>query len=258
MNKLLLKYTSYYQSVSHITTHTTAKWVIVMMTLLFSFGCSQTSSATNTGVENNDPLEPMNRSVHRFNFAVDGAVIKPIVKGYTKITPDIAEKAVSNFSANLGDPAIALNQFLQGNIDLGIQDSARFIFNSTFGMGGLIDISTLMGLAKHEEDFGQTLAVWGIGAGPHINVPLWGPSNLRDGIGSIVDTFVYPLAYLEDHTPRNALTGLLAVDKRASLLGAEELITGDAYLFIRDAYNQRREHLIKNGEVEDAFLDDEE
>jgi phospholipid-binding lipoprotein MlaA len=215
-------------------------------------------TSTSTDAENNDPFEPMNRRVHRFNFAVDGAVIKPIVKGYTNITPDLAEKAVSNFSANLGDPAVALNQFLQGNMDLGIQDSARFIFNSTFGLGGLIDMSTLMGLAKHEEDFGQTLAVWGLGAGPHINVPLWGPSNLRDGVGSIVDTFVHPLAYLEDHTSRNAMTSLLAADKRASLFSTEELITGDAYLFIRDAYNQRREHLIKNGEVEDAFLDGEE
>jgi len=261
MNKLLLKYTSGYPSTIHATTHIFTKMVIlaiVMMLIMSSFGCAQTSSTTNINAEDNDPFESMNRRVHRFNFAVDGAVIKPIVKAYTKITPDFAEKAVSNFSANLGEPAIVINQLLQGNIVLGIQDSARFVFNSTMGMAGLIDISTPMGLAKHEEDFGQTLAVWGIGAGPHINVPLWGPSNLRDGVGSIVDSFMYPLAYLEDHTSRNALTGLLAADKRAALFSTEELITGDAYLFIRDAYNQRREHLIKNGEVDDAFLDGEE
>lgn len=247
MNKLLLKYTSYNDAAK-------ANTLLFLLILTFSFGCTHTPNTTSA--ESNDPFESANRSVQTFNDAVDRTVAKPVAKGYTKITPEPAAKAVSNFFSNLGDPAVAMNQFLQGKFKLGVQDSARFVFNSTFGLGGLIDISTLMGLPKHEEDFGQTLAVWGVGSGAHLNIPLFGPTNFRDGVGTVVDTFAYPLGYLDDQSTRNVLNALLVTDKRASLLDAEDLITGDRYLFIRDAYNQRREFLIKDGEVEDAFLDD--
>lgn len=221
------------------------------MMLPLLIGCS----ANEANVKTSDPFEPMNRRIHAFNLNVDKAVAKPVATGYTKITPDFIEKAVSNFSSNLGTPAVAINQFLQGNIKLGIEDSMRFVFNSTLGLGGLIDISTPMGLVKHEEDFGQTLAVWGVGSGPYLSLPFFGPTNVRDGTGRLFDLAFNPLSYLEDDGARTATDGLLLVDRRAALLGSEELLTGDTYLLVRDAYNQRREFLIKNGEVEDSFLD---
>lgn len=246
MNKSLLKDSSCCFLITYLS-----HLLLLAMMLPFLFGCTTNKAS----VSNNDPFEPTNRRIHAFNLSVDKAVAKPVAEGYTKITPDFIEKAVSNFSSNLGAPAVAINQFLQGNIKLGIEDSMRFVFNSTLGLGGLIDISTPMGLAKHEEDFGQTLAVWGMGSGPHLSVPFFGPSNVRDGAGRFFDLAFDPLSYLEDDGARTATDVLLLTDKRAALLGSEELLTGDTYLLVRDAYNQRRDFLIKNGEVEDSFLD---
>jgi phospholipid-binding lipoprotein MlaA len=207
------------------------------------------------GPNNIDPYESANRRVQYFNDGVDKLSLKPAAKGYKSTVPTPVKKVVGNFFSNLGYPIVAVNQFLQGKVKLGVEDSARFVFNSTLGLGGLIDISTPVGLQKHNEDFGQTLAVWGVGSGPHLNVPLWGPTNIRDGVGSIIGGFAHPLAYIDDVATRNSLTALLLIDDRAELLDTESMITGDRYLFIRDAYNQHREFLIKDGKVEDAFLE---
>ena len=210
-------------------------------------------SDDHTGVY--DPYESTNRVVQRFNDKVDSIGLKPTAKGYVSIVPEPIERGVSNFFSNLEDPLVAINQVLQGKVTLGVSDSARFIFNSTFGLAGLIDIASPMGLEKHEEDFGQTFAVWGVGSGPHLNLPFWGPTNFRDGVGSIAWAFANPIGFLDDVPTRNGLAALSLIDKRASLLSTESIITGDRYLFIRDVFNQRREFLIKDGEVEDAFLD---
>ena len=229
---------------------------VFIAALLFLLGCTQTSNSSS--IPNPlDPFESMNRSMQTFNDGIDRIGLKPTAKGYTTIVPAAGERAVSNFFSNLDDPIVVVNQLLQGKVILGIEDSARFLFNSSFGLGGMIDIATPMGLTKHEEDFGQTLGVWGMGKGPHLNLPFWGPTNLRDGTGSIVYAFSYPIGFLSHVPTRNQLAALTAVDKRAALFSSESLITGDRYLFIRDAYNQRREFLIKDGVVEDSFLDDE-
>ncbi|MEE9350848.1 MAG: VacJ family lipoprotein [Thiotrichaceae bacterium] len=230
------------------------KLFMLILLLGFQVGCAHSPESKSS----NDPFESANRSVQGFNDKVDSLGLKPAAKGYTTIIPAPVERGVSNFFSNVADPVVAVNQFLQGKFKLGIQDSARFLFNSTFGLGGLINIASPMGLEKHEEDFGQTLAVWGVGSGSHLNIPFWGPTNLRDGTGTIVEAFANPIGHINDVRTRNSLAALLAVDKRASLLSAEGMITGDRYLFIRDVYNQRREFLIKDGEVEDAFLDDDE
>ncbi len=232
------------------------KLCVLTAVLMFQMGCAH--SPDSKQAEDNsasDPFESANRSVQRFNDKIDSFGFKPTAKGYSTIIPDPVKRGVGNFFSNVAEPVVATNQFLQGKVSLGIQDSARFIFNSTFGLGGLIDIASPMGLAKHNEDFGQTLAVWGIGPGAHLNIPLFGPTNFRDGVGRIVNAYAYPLSYLNDIPTRNRLAVLLAVDNRAALLSAEGMITGDRYIFIRDVYNQRREFLIKDGEVEDAFLD---
>jgi phospholipid-binding lipoprotein MlaA len=202
-----------------------------------------------------DPYESANRKVQSFNDGVDKITLKPVAKGYKKVISSPVKKVVGNFFSNLGYPIVVVNQFLQGKVQLGTKDTARFALNSTVGLAGLLDVSTPAGLQKHDEDFGQTLAVWGVGSGPHLYVPFWGPTNVRDGVGSIMGGFAHPLGYIDDVATRNSLIALLAVDERAKLLDTESLITGDRYLFIRDAYNQHREFLIKDGKVEDTFLE---
>lgn len=241
MKKQLAQYFTQFQSYKNLC--------VLVPALVFVTACSYAPN-------NQDPYESANRRVQYFNDGVDRLSVKPTAKGYRSVIPSPVKRGVGNFFSNVGYPIVIVNQFLQGKVKLGIEDSARFMFNSTIGLGGLIDISTLAGLEKHDEDFGQTLAVWGVGSGPHINAPFWGPTNLRDGVGSILGGFAYPLGYLDDVTTRNSLAALFVIDERASLLDVESVITGDRYLFIRDAYNQQREFLIKDGEVEDAFLDD--
>ena len=225
------------------------------------FALGLTACSHNGGV--NDPLEPVNRHIHTFNDQFDKYLLKPVSKGYVYITPEFMQTGVSNFFDNLQYPLVAVNQFLQGKGRLGVQDTVRFAINTTAGVGGLFDVAKNIGLVAHEEDLGQTLAVWGVESSPYLVVPFWGPTTLRDGTGSLVSSYAHPLTVLEyadDHkAERNGLLALSVIDKRARLLEAEKLISGDKYLFIRDAYLQRRDYLINDGEVEeDPFLDDDD
>jgi phospholipid-binding lipoprotein MlaA len=206
---------------------------------------------------NPDPLEGVNRKIQTFNDTADRWVLKPLAKGYTKVVPKVARRGVSNFFTNLTYPVVMLNQFLQGKWRAGFSDTGRFLLNTTLGLGGLLDPATAAGLDQHEEDFGQTFARWGMGSGPYLVVPFMGPATVRDGGGSIVGAFMYAPRYSDNVPLRNSLTGLMVLDTRAGLLSAEELISGDRYSFLRDAYLQRREYLIHDGKVEDSFLDDD-
>lgn len=207
-----------------------------------------------------DPFEGYNRAMHEFNMTLDGFVTKPLAKGYRAVTPDVVEKGVSNFFSNLLYPTTIINQFLQGKIGLGVQDTARFVVNSTLGIGGIFDVAVLMGLERHQEDFGQTFAVWGVEESPYFVLPLFGPSTVRDGFGRVVDMYTNPIFYIEDNEVRYTLLGLSILDTRARFLDQEALLSGDEYLFIRDAYLQRRNYLIndKQPDEEDPFLDDDE
>lgn len=205
-----------------------------------------------------DPYEGVNRKFHGFNDKADQLVLKPIAKGYTVVTPGPVGRSVHHFFANLRGPTVFINQFLQGKGRLGLSDTGRFLVNSTLGIFGLFDVATSMGLEAHEEDFGQTFAVWGIGSGPYLVVPFWGPVTLREGVGDIISLFTWPVYYLDNSTVAWGLFGLGVVDKRAALLGVETLITGDRYLFIRETYLQRRNYLIHDGNVGDPFLDETE
>ena len=185
---------------------------------------------------------------------MDKYFLKPVTKGYKYVTPDFVEDRVSSFFSNLLELGNIFNAILQGKGKDAAHYSGRFLFNTTFGIAGLFDVANEMGLEKTDsEDFGQTLGAWGVGSGPYIVLPFLGPSTLRDGLGLPVDAYTDPVTHL-DHVPtRNALTFTEIVDTRAKLLSSEELISGDRYVFIRDAYLQRREYLVKDGEVEDTF-----
>jgi phospholipid-binding lipoprotein MlaA len=198
--------------------------------------------ATGPDRKPGDPLEPMNRAVFNFNDGVDRYVAVPVAKGYQKVTPQPLRTAVSNFFSNLGDLTNAANALLQLKITDATEDLVRFAFNSTFGLGGLLDWATPAGLPKHHQDFGLTLGHWGIPSGPYLVLPLFGPSTVRDSMGLIVDVKFNPLNYMEPAV-RNPLYVLQFVSVRSDLLGASDLLQQaalDKYSFVRDAYTQQR------------------
>lgn len=200
-----------------------------------------------------DPWEGVNRAVFRFNDTVDTYSLKPLAQGYQKVTPDVIETGISNVFNNLGDVVVLANDLLQGKIhDAGI-DTSRILFNTTFGVLGFFDVATRMGLQKNDEDLGQTLGAWGLGSGPYVVLPLLGPSTVRDIGGRVGDSFLSPYRHINDVPVRNTTLGVDVVDTRAGLLSAERMITGDKYIFIRNAYLQNREFRTQDGQVEDDF-----
>jgi phospholipid-binding lipoprotein MlaA len=205
-----------------------------------------------------DPLQGFNRAMQSFNDTADRWVLKPAAKGYRAVIPELLRRGISNFYDNLTYPLVAVNQFLQGKPGLGFADTGRFVMNSTLGIFGFFDPATDAGLRAHEEDFGQTFATWGMGSGPYLVLPLLGPSTVRDGTGALLNTYLNPTRYITDEERvRYALMGLYVIQARANLLNAEQLISGDRYIFMRDAYLQRREYLNKDGQVQDDFLDED-
>ena len=204
-------------------------------------------------IAENDPFEEINRTTLKVNKKLDKAIATPVAKFYQKITPDFIELGVYNSISNIDDINISLNNILQGKIKDGLSDMARFTVNSTLGLAGFIDVASKIGLKKHDEDFGQTLAVWGVPHGPYIMLPGLGPSSLRDTVGMIPDAFLSP-SIIMDHEPTiYSLKFLDLIDTRARYLGLESIVMGDEYLFLKDAYYQNREYDTKDGEVEDDF-----
>lgn len=203
--------------------------------------------------ENEDPWESFNRGVFRFNDALDRWALKPVAQGYRNVTPDIVEDGVHNVFRNLGEVRNLTNNLLQLKMrDAGV-DTARFFFNTTFGVLGIFDVATKMGLQRNDEDFGQTLGAWGVKSGPYVVLPLLGPSTLRDTVSLYPDSFTSQYRYINDVPVRNSMFALNIVDTRANLLTAERLIAGDKYRFIRNAYLQNREFKVQDGNVVDDF-----
>lgn len=197
-----------------------------------------------------DPWEGFNRAMFSFNDGLDTYALKPVSQGYKAVMPDIAETGVNNFFENLADVGTLLNNLLQGKFSNATEDFARIAFNSTFGLAGLIDVATPMGIEKHDEDFGQTFGYWGVDSGPYLVLPFFGSATVRDGIGMVPDFLVDPVRQLDDNGARNALYVTRIIDGRAQLLEAEKLISGDKYTFIRDAYLQKRAFSIVDGDGE--------
>lgn len=220
-------------------------------------GCA--SLPENTERVEEDPWEHYNRSVFEFNDAVDRAILKPVAKGYRAVTPDPVESGVSNFFQNLTYPVVIINQLLQGKFVDAASDTGRFLVNSVLGIGGIFDPATSMGLERNNEDFGQTLGAWGVSSGPYLVLPFLGPSTLRDAPALYADWQV-DLLYQFESPEVYYLTALGAVDTRAQLLDLESQLESayDQYSFIRNAYLQRREYLVHDGDPprDDAYYDD--
>ncbi len=229
--------------------------VEVLVAAMLLVGCSSTPAANG-----NDPWETANRTVFKFNESLDAWVAKPVAKSYRYVSPGFVEVGVNNFFDNLGEVPNILNDVLQAKWAQAGNDSARLMLNTFAGIAGLVDVAAEVGLDKSQgEDFGQTLQVWGVPSGPYIVLPILGPSSLTDTVGLPIDWNTYPRTYIPSERLRYAATVLDYTNVRASLLNAEGLLSGDKYLFYREAYLQNRHFLVKDGAVKDDFggdLDD--
>ena len=202
-----------------------------------------------------DPWMRLNKHFFSVNDYFDQLLVRPVALTYTNVAPRFFQVGVGNVFDNLQDVNVAINDFLQFKIEDGLSDSGRIIVNSTVGIGGILDVATSMGLYRNEEDFGQTLGVWGFDAGPYVFLPVFGASNLRDSLGMIVDALFNPIRYIENIESRYTLYLADELDFRSSLLAYDELIIGDRYLFVREAYIQNREYVVNDGEVTNEFGD---
>jgi len=197
-----------------------------------------------------DPFEPVNRAVYQFNDAFDKVIAKPVAEFYTEVVPQVIRTGVGNFFSNLNDVIVALNNLLQGKVPDAINDMGRVLVNTTLGVFGVMDPATSLGVEKHNEDFGQTLGYWGLGSGPYIVLPFLGPSSARDTVGWVGDVYAWPGTYVESNRARNALIATRFIAARADLLQASQLLETaalDPYEFLRDAYLQRRQNLVYDG-----------
>ncbi len=240
-------------------------WLLTALALAAT-GCAGSPSAggedDNTPVRAEyDPLEPLNRSLYTLNDVVDRYTLRPIARGYKAIMPGFARRGVTNFSRNLATPRSAINNFLQGKPGPGFTDLGRFLLNSTFGLAGLIDVASAEGIPVYDEDFGQTLAVWGLPEGPYLFIPILGPNTLLDAVSIPLDILSDPLYHYDDSSVRDKLYILRAIDLRMRLLAAEGLMedSKDPYLTVRESYLQNRRFQVYDGnppgseEEEDLF-----
>lgn len=197
-----------------------------------------------------DPLQPMNRVIYTFNDKVDRFALKPIAKGYKKVVPHPLRTGVTNFFSNLKQPVVIVNDLLQGQVLQTGSDTSRFIWNSTVGLAGVLDVATPMGLPAHNEDFGQTFAVWGFGEGWYLVLPFLGPSTVRAAAGLPLEWELDPVYRTQRIALRNSANALRIVNTRANLLGASRILETaalDPYLYSREAYRQYRWNQIYNG-----------
>ena len=232
--------------------------ILLISSLALSSGCATTSSPDN------DPFEKVNRVIHKSNLKADKYILAPTARGYVKVVPQPIRNGIGNFFSNLWEPVTIVNDLLQGKFKAAGKDTGRFVINTTLGFLGFNDVATELNLPKNREDFGQTLAKWGVPAGPYIVLPFFGPSNLRDTAGIVTQSvYMDPVAGLD--SPEN-LYGTVArvIDGRSKLLGIEEVIEqqADSYIFLREGYRQQRRNQIYDGNPpedelsEDALLDE--
>lgn len=240
-------------------------WLLVGLAA-FVAGCAGTPAGDDeepSARAAHDPLEPLNRSLYAINDAVDRVTLKPIARGYKAVIPEFARRGVTNFSRNLFTPRSAVNNFLQGKPGPGFSDLGRFIINSTLGIAGLIDVATAQGMPVYDEDFGQTLAVWGLPEGPYLFIPILGPNTLLDAVSTPVDIAFDPLYHYDNASARDRIYVLRLIDLRMRLLTAEKLLedSKDPYLTLRESYLQNRRFQVYDGnppstEEEDDLFDE--
>lgn len=236
-------------------------WARIGLIVLAVFVLSNCASAPENDPEAlaeyqqiNDPIEPTNRGIFEFNQVLDKALFKPVTAVYRFIAPDMLREFIHNFLQNLRTPVILANDLLQGEPSRGGTTALRFLINSTIGVAGFGDPAGAMGFEQHDEDFGQTLAVWGAGEGPYIMLPIFGPSNPRDAVGRVVDFFLDPInwwanaqGYDSVTYGRTVMTGIDTRDQLWDVLEDLEKSSIDFYASIRSLYRQRRADEITNG-----------
>ena len=213
--------------------------------IMFVSGCNTlTVQDDHQRHVSSDPLQGLNRSIYAFNQGADKLILKPVAKGYSKVVPAPAQQSVSHFFSNLGEPLNALNNLLQGKFDRAASSTYRFVVNSTLGVFGLFDVAKSFNVEKAPEDFGQTLAAWGVGPGPFLMLPLAGPSNLRDGFGSLIDGAIYyPNNEITDSSNKQtALVITSVISLRAGFLGVDDVLDKqlDPYGFLKQAAEKSR------------------
>jgi len=233
---------------------------VIISALLLIQGCSTNSkTVSNEWNTSADPLENLNRSIYAFNNQADKYILRPVASGYHYVVPDPAERGVSNFFANLGEPLSVINNLLQGKLDGALHSTYRFAVNSTVGLLGLIDIAKYHGVERRHEDFGQTLATWGVKPGPYLMLPLLGPTNLRDGISGAVSTGIfYPIGEVTDSDDgRIGLSAFNVINTRAGLLQFDETVVRqlDPYLFIKSTVENSRTDAINDGREDEQEFD---
>jgi len=234
-----------------------------MRTVMSCVACAGLAGCATTDMRSPspaDPWEPMNREFHAFNEGVDRVALRPVAKTYSRYTPRWFQTGVGNFFTNLQQPITIVNQALQGKPGKAASDLSRFTVNTIFGLGGIIDLATWDGIPLHKEDFGQTLGVWGVPKGPFLMVPLLGPATVRDLPSRIADQYLTPMNWYNPGSERYFALALDLIDTRARLLPLDAALnrTYDRYAFIRDAYLQRIEYLVRDGNVPEEVMDDPE
>ncbi len=222
-------------------------WLLALIILPSLLVGSVTVKATE------DPLQPVNRVVFAFNDRADRYILRPVAKAYDAVMPTPGRIGVNNFFSNLLDVNNALNAMLQGQIKGTAETSLRVVVNSTLGIFGLFDVASDMGIPRYATDFGQTMAHWGIPQGPYVVLPLLGPRTARAGVGVFVDGWVSPMGQVDNEFTEWGLRSADVINFRASLLGADQLMSGDRYIFFRDAYLQTRAQQLGDGVIIDDF-----
>ena len=204
-----------------------------------------------------DPLEDRNRSIYAFNENLDEAIIEPAADGYDYITPNFLQKGFNNFFDNINYPVTIINQVLQGNFEESLSDTLRFTINSSIGILGFFDPASSMGLPEHDEDFGQTLAVWGVKEGPYLMLPFFGPKTLRSLTGDLADVLFNPLLNIDDTNLKIKTNLINILQDRSDLSSLEEELDNsfDPYQYIKDSYIQNRKYKIYNGNITEDDLE---
>ena len=241
--------------------------IIALLAALLG-GCSSIPAAAPEDRAPTDPWEPMNRQLHGFNTGFDTVILRPIARVYGFIVPEVFRIGFRNFSSNLRTPLNAIGAFLQGKGKNGWTQTGRFVYNSTFGMLGILDVATPLGMPRQNEDFGQVFAHWGIPDGPFVVLPILGPRTVRDALATPLNIAADPLIWYDNSAVRDRLYFWRLIDVRHGLLAGDALFeqSADPYITLREAYLQNRLFLIYDGnppmdeddEFFDEFFDEEE
>jgi len=234
--------------------------ILSLMTCVLAFALGGCATLPSGKPDPSDRFERANRSVYAFNRAFDHAVVRPVARTYVKITPAPVRSSISNFFTNLDYPATIVNDFLQGKIHDGLSDVGRFGVNTVIGIGGLFDPASHWGMEKHNEDFGLTLARWGLHSGPYLMLPFLGPATVRDAPARIADRFLTPLTYLNNTGVNVGVFVAKGVQSRAEVLNLDPMIESafDPYAFVRSAWLQRREYQIHNGKIPETVVPEDQ